>query len=1762
MQRKIASLFIVLALMLSILPLHSLAAVYEEVFSEDFNNYNDGDFPDKFENISTDPGAVAKVVEKEGNVALSVSRKSSGYDKSAKVQAKFVSQNDDSIFSFNVKFEGAFRVSIGNHINSSTIASLRYDGGNGLSTNNGAIPTGIKYEIDDKLTNIKFKIDIKQKCYDLYMNEELIKSKLSFMNMSNSILNSIIIEGYEYGSTIDDIKVESLNAKSTEEFSIKPFVKVLYNENFNQIEEDILPQGMKGIYSNSAVTTGFFGKVISGSGKDGSKALNLFKKDGSYSTNYRVTQGFPAITNIFTVTYDYFSEGAITFALNNSSNTLIATTIRFDPGVGIRAYDKMKPINTDVNVGGQWINVRLVVNPKKQTYDVFINGKQTNTGLKFMQDGVEDVGSFSFFIGETNSNSIIDNIMIYDGDKVYVDDNIKEQEELAKKAAIIRDSINKATVMKVGSNTAFRRNYRVEIDSENRNVCPLFKNGKVLVPARFLSESLNARINYDADNEEVRIIYPTADITMKINDKSMVIDGKTVIMEEPAQIIDGRTYVPLRNIAEALGKTVFWDKDGLIAISDNISLDAKKNRKEIKAIYSLFGTEPPKSYSLYVSSADGKDSNLGTKDAPLATIEAAKIKVITLKKDNPNTDFTVYIKGGSYYLDKVIAFSTNDSGSEYNTITYKNYENETPIINAGKRVTNWEKYTDKIYKADVGMLWKFTNLFENGKQATYARYPNNEYSIAKRADVLSKKQFIYKDLPEIKDISQLEAHIWPGGPTGVWNWFTQDLKVDNIEREKNQITLKADGVYEIGTGSRYWMQGALELLDSPGEFYMDKSKGILYYYPMQSTAIENLEIVAPINDNMITIHGSENARVKNIILDGLTLNNTDRNRNGISLKYSENITVKNCVIRNVGGSGVRMTIGDRNNTVEGNLIYDIGEHGISVEDYNFVHHTKTTSSGHRITNNFVHHVGRLVGSGEAIQSLLSEENFIAYNRVADVPRHAIAMGGPRAETIIAKKTIDGVNITTKNVNDYFTSRRCLIAYNDVTRAIEDSQDAGSINSYMSGNVNYVFNNKIYDITIPISFGFAGIYLDAGSDDFIVSNNLVYDLQKRKPKWGGKSESAIITNGVGNKVINNIFANSNLYQGNSTLVSMIAAYANSNNVSKMKNEDISYLKNIFYNTSDTIYHITHYHDKMLTASDFNNYYKEGVSEYKIAGYKGPATSTLSGFKNLLGGKYEQNSTLSDPRFMAPAENDFRLRYDSPSYSLGFKDIDIQNIGLKENYPYADKNDKMLQLFVKRAGDAVDSATINTKPGKEHKLSLSYRSENGYYFTIDPTAATFIVDNDSVIKINDKGIITVIGEGKAKITTTYTKDDITKSVDIYVISENEKGKVINMQTILSRELITLGGKTVLNTTFTDALGRIVTVDKKDVRYESKNDTIVAIDENGVITANGVGETEVSISAFGFSKTFNIRVIESFPKNISAKLESGLLKVGETGIVKIIGNNDNGGGTDLKNAKISVVAQVDKVIVDQQNGTSKTVSEDIDTDIIDFKQISPDEIEVNALKSGNVRLRITSEQYGTLLTTAISIIVIDSNEQKVGAPWQIINHGKAEGYVTQNSNRFTMISNGINIWDKADEATLMLQPVSGNKYTVEATITGVANVGSLYTTGGIMLRENDKAGAKNVMVRVTHNGGLVMTYRVAEDDSTAYISVPGTFAFPLQVKLSRDGDSFTGYYKDHLGKWETIGKKEISMGDNTFAGFGSFAYAQGNYAVFTYENFVVQK
>lgn len=97
------------------------------------------------------------------------------------------------------------------------------------------------------------------------------------------------------------------------------------------------------------------------------------------------------------------------------------------------------------------------------------------------------------------------------------------------------------------------------IDFSNINQWPYIESGRTLVPLRAIFEVLNCNVSWDANTNSAKVEHGDTEIIIPANNSTVYVNNATKQLDVPAKLINGRIMVPLRFIGETINKIVVWD---------------------------------------------------------------------------------------------------------------------------------------------------------------------------------------------------------------------------------------------------------------------------------------------------------------------------------------------------------------------------------------------------------------------------------------------------------------------------------------------------------------------------------------------------------------------------------------------------------------------------------------------------------------------------------------------------------------------------------------------------------------------------------------------------------------------------------------------------------------------------------------------------------------------------------------------------------------------------------------------------------------------------------------------------------------------------------------------------------------------------------------------------------------------------------------------------------------------------------------------------
>ncbi len=121
-----------------------------------------------------------------------------------------------------------------------------------------------------------------------------------------------------------------------------------------------------------------------------------------------------------------------------------------------------------------------------------------------------------------------------------------------------------SVIMAIGKNTAFAGGKQKTLD-----VSPQLINDKTMLPLRFFSESFGAEVKWEDKTQTATVTLDGNTVEITTGKAEMLVNGESVVLESPACIENGRILIPMRDLAEGLGKQVLWVDGGLIIAGEN-----------------------------------------------------------------------------------------------------------------------------------------------------------------------------------------------------------------------------------------------------------------------------------------------------------------------------------------------------------------------------------------------------------------------------------------------------------------------------------------------------------------------------------------------------------------------------------------------------------------------------------------------------------------------------------------------------------------------------------------------------------------------------------------------------------------------------------------------------------------------------------------------------------------------------------------------------------------------------------------------------------------------------------------------------------------------------------------------------------------------------------------------------------------------------------------------------------------------------------------
>jgi hypothetical protein len=485
--------------------------------------------------------------------------------------------------------------------------------------------------------------------------------------------------------------------------------------------------------------------------------------------------------------------------------------------------------------------------------------------------------------------------------------------------------------------------------------------------------------------------------------------------------------------------------------------------------------------TFYVSPL-GNDLNAGTQAAPFNTLAKARDAVRAVNA-NMTGDIAVNLLDGWYVLTGTLNIDQTCSGTGVNNVIFQAAQGAHAVISGGRSITGWTLHdvakniwqasapglnTRQLYVNCVRAIRAHKGAVLPGAVKTSSGYTttdNTMQSWRNPGDI----EFVFNG----RVINQTQN-------AGARNWVENRFGVASISG--TTITMKTGWNGQAGNPTD--IENAYELLDQPGEWYLDRSAGVVYYIPRPGEELSKAKVVAAVLDGtLISVQGTLAAPVHNIQFKGITFAHTTwlrPNTSGflelqanyesgfgfppaaVSVKAGQAVRFERCIFKHLGGMGLAFSGGSHDCAAAGCVFTEISGNCLNIGDVNDPARSdaRARDSGDQAVDCYIHDSPCEYHGGINIFAGYVSDVLISHNYIENTPYTPISVGWGWG------------------TNSYAQNNQ--VSYNDLSNYAQQLTDVGAIYS-LSAQPNFAWHhNYAHDIPNATGSLYRAWFTDEGS----------------------------------------------------------------------------------------------------------------------------------------------------------------------------------------------------------------------------------------------------------------------------------------------------------------------------------------------------------------------------------------------------------------------------------------------------------------------------------------------------------------------------------------------------------------------------------------------------------------------------------------------------------------------------------------------------------
>ncbi|NDZ81391.1 fibronectin type III domain-containing protein [Streptomyces sp. SID10853] len=467
------------------------------------------------------------------------------------------------------------------------------------------------------------------------------------------------------------------------------------------------------------------------------------------------------------------------------------------------------------------------------------------------------------------------------------------------------------------------------------------------------------------------------------------------------------------------------------------------------------GSAGSHSADVYVTPS-GDDHAQGTARRPVRTLQRARDLART-RSAHHHGDLTVHLASGTYRTARPLVLDARDSGHDGHRIIWQG--TGSTVISGGKKVQGWQPVHGRpgLYSAPAPQgLTDTRQLYVDGVRAQRARgevpvgLTATPAGYTTTADTIahwrhpSDAEFVYSSGEELWNVERNGLGQWTEPRCRIASakgttltmvqpcWDNSNKRVEFPDVPGRTVSMVGPG-HLTNNGKASYIENAYELLDQPGEWYLDRTARTVYYLPRKGEDIRHADVEAAAAQKLVDGRGTASAPVHDVTFRGVRFSYatwltpstpegfseiqagyTITGANGwatqglcgfveggtcpfaswtpmpgnVSFTYGTRIEFSDDDFTHLGAAGLQLGTGTSDSKVRGNTFTDISGNGLEIGGVD----GRTPADHVEVTDNHLYALPREFHGSVGILNGYTQHNTIAHNQLDHLGYSAVSMG--------------------------------------------------------------------------------------------------------------------------------------------------------------------------------------------------------------------------------------------------------------------------------------------------------------------------------------------------------------------------------------------------------------------------------------------------------------------------------------------------------------------------------------------------------------------------------------------------------------------------------------------------------------------------------------------------------------------------------------------------------------------------------------------------